>query len=122
MRYFICCLLIVCVLSGVALASPEPSDGDFLPVVESPPADAVLTDVQVISTQTPVASSNGLKGILLQMLGSYDPPVVIYQYQQGNNYSYIREVVPDYPWIGSCLVFLLLIYGIIRFGGVLCRK
>lgn len=96
---------------------------------DSPPSDSIsdewdLISVDVYSVETPVTSSSGLKGALLSILGEYDPPVVVYQYQNSSSgsYSYLREVVPDYPWIGSCLCLLLLLYGIIRFGGVLCRR
>lgn len=64
--------------------------------------------------------TSGLKSILLSILGNYDPVIVEYEYQNSNNYSsYLREVLPDYPWCASFFIFALLIYCTFRIGGAL---
>lgn len=114
-RYIIC---IICVLSALVvpvLAADEPLTTET--EVWS------LTDVSVMSVETPVETSEGLKGALLSILGPYDPPVVIYTYTSTNgNINYVREIVPDYPFLAAAAVLLLLLYGLIRVGGMLCRK
>lgn len=121
MRYLVIALCLVVILCPLASAADEvPYTED---IAESP--DWQLVDVRVMQAPVaPVVSADGLKGALLGIIGQYNPPVVEYQYQNYNQsqYSYLREVVPDYPWIGACLVLLLLLYGLIRLGGTLCRR
>lgn len=71
---------------------------------------------------TPVTSANGLKGILINMLGSYDPQVVQVRYQTGSSsyYSFYNVAFPDVPWIAAALVLLLLLWQLLRMvGGII---
>lgn len=63
---------------------------------------------------SPIESSTGLKGILLDILGPYDNIVTQFKYQQGNNsyYTYVNEITPDYPWIASAVLFIVLLVSI----------
>ncbi len=70
---------------------------------------------------SPIESSTGLKGILLEVLGPYDTIVTQYRYQQGSNqyYTYVNDISPDYPWLASALLFIVLLwalFGILRRG------
>lgn len=60
---------------------------------------------------SPITSSSGLKGILLEVIGPYDNVVTQYKYQQANNsyYTYVNEITPDYPWIASAGLFIALV-------------
>lgn len=60
---------------------------------------------------SPITSSSGLKGILLDIIGPYDNVVTQYKYQQSNNqyYTYVNEITPDYPWIASAGLFIALV-------------
>ena len=111
-------LLPLFVLPAFAADSPELTEEELAS------GDWELVGIEILSIDTPVETSEGLKGALLGILGPYDPPVVVYEYQNQNNQymSYLREVVPDYPFLAACAVLLLLLYGLIRLGGVLCRK
>lgn len=73
-------------------------------------APAELVDIQTYAL-SPITSSSGLKGVLLDVLGPYDNVVTQYKYQQANNsyYTYVNEITPDYPWIGSCLLFTAMV-------------
>lgn len=63
-------------------------------------------------------STTGLKSLLLSVIGDYDPVIVEYEYQNNNNYSsYLREVLPDYPWFASFLMLALMVYCLFRLGG-----
>lgn len=90
----------------------------------SEPSEDVLVGVEVYSL-SPVAAedTSGLKAVLLNLLGSYDAIVVEYEYQNTNGYnSYLREVQPDYVWLCSAAIFLVLIFCVFRAGGALLSK
>lgn len=69
-----------------------------------------LVDIQTYAL-SPITTSSGLKGVILGVIGPYDNVVTQYKYQQGSNsyYTYVNEITPDYPWIGSCLLFIAMV-------------
>ena len=79
-------------------------------------------NVYALNPITP-ASTTGLKSVLLSLIGDYDAIVVEYQYQNPNNsyYNYLREIQPDYCWLCSAAIFLVIVYSIFRLGGALFR-
>lgn len=86
-----------------------------------------ISSVSVVKSVSPVtpSDSNGFKAILLNLLGDYDPVIVEYEYHNPNSQyvSYLREVQPDYPWLISAALFILVIYCLFRLGGaIFCRK
>lgn len=90
--------------------------------IDSP--DAVITDINILSSVAPVQPSDtsGLKAVLLSFLGNYDPVIVEYQYSSGNGYTnYLREVQPDYVWLCSCGLLALMIFCLFKLGGALLR-
>lgn len=97
-----------------------------------PPGDffAEETDysVEVLSVQTvpnaPITSSSGLKGILIQLFGPYDPVVTQFRYQSNTstNYTYVNDISPDYPWLCSAAIFAIVLYCIFKLGGTLFCK
>lgn len=109
------------VQDGLSAAQLEALSND-----QKVPSDYRLTNVSVLSVVSPVdpSDASGLKAVLLEYLGSYDPVVVEYAYQSSNGYtSYIREVQPDYVWLCSAAILLILIYCVFRLGGsLLCRQ
>lgn len=79
----------------------------------------------VTNPNNPITSSSGLKGVLLNLFGPYEAVIVEYRYQNpsSTSYSYVREIQPDYVWGGSLLVFLCLLFCVLRmFGGMLCKR
>lgn len=84
--------------------------------------EGTITSVSVYSV-SPITpdSTTGLKSVILQLIGDYDPIVVEYEYQnQNSSYSsYLREVYPDYVWCASFVMLALIIYCIFRLGGSL---
>lgn len=79
--------------------------------------------VQALDPVTP-SNSNGLKAILLDIIGDYSAITVEYRYTNSNGtYNYLREVQPDYVWMGSALLFIVLIWCTFKLGGaILCKK
>lgn len=62
------------------------------------------------------SDTSGLKKILLEILGPYDNIATQFKYQQQNNsyYTYVNEITPDYPWICSALLFIVLVISVFR--------
>lgn len=88
-------------------------------------SDMELQNVSVLTSVSPVGPSDtsGLKSVLLSFLGDYDPVIVEYEYQSSNGYtSYLREVQPDYVWMGSFLLLSLFVFCLFRLGGSLWRR
>lgn len=81
------------------------------------PVSVALMSVAPITPE----STSGLKAVLLSVIGDYDPVVVEYEYRNNNNtgYSYLREILPDYPWCASFIMLALFVYCIFRLGGAL---
>lgn len=71
----------------------------------------------------PITSSTGLKGIMLDIIGPYDGIVTQYRYMQNSstNYTYVNDVQPDYPWLFSAGLFIVLIWSLFMIGGRLLR-
>lgn len=135
-RGFAVLLVLLSLLSLGAFASepepsPEPSsvpDGGYLPLEEFLQVAGDDYTVEVYSLQsepnTPVTSSTGLKGILLDLFGPYMPTITQFQYRQGSNqyYSYVNDISPDYPWLCSAAIFALVLLCLFKLGGcLLCR-
>lgn len=83
----------------------------------------VGTTVYALSPISP-SNSNGLKSIMLSLIGDWDSIVVEHEYENNNGYtSYVREIQLDYPWLCSCAIFLVVLFCILRGGfSVLCKK
>lgn len=83
----------------------------------------VSVDVYGLSPVTP-SDTNGLKSVLLEFIGNYDPVIVEYEYENANGYnSFLREVQPDYVWLCSAAMLALFILSIFKLGGaILCRR
>lgn len=90
-------------------------------------ADVEPTEVDIsVQALDPVTSSNanGLKAVLLNILGDYSAIQVEFRYQNTNGtYSYVREIQPDYVWLCSAALFGLLVFCTCKAGGAfLCKK
>lgn len=89
---------------------------------------AEITDMQIMplysvdNGQTDIPS-NSLRAVLNNVIGPYSPVVVQYQYQNGQNVGYLREILPDYQWMISAAIFALVLYCVFRLWGVvLCKR
>jgi hypothetical protein len=132
-----CCIGVVCAEDvGDWSVSPTeyveeslPSDNASTVFDASVTSVDQLSDDQIISISqrslAPVTSDDatGLKKILLDLFGSYDPVIIEYEYSSSGGYvNYLREVQPDYVWFAAVLIFMLVLYCIFRLGGALfCR-
>lgn len=116
----------VSTLSQSSSVSDTPTE-DVAPSEENPALgptgeEPVVTGVSIYSV-SPVTPSdtNGLKAVLLGLIGNYDAIVVEYEYRNPNNSynSYLREIQPDYVWIASFCMLALVVYCVFRLGGAL---
>lgn len=136
------CFCVICSLCGVGFAAPSNpyqvggdtsisggggGDGTYivLPddfIIQSAGYDDFMAiDPYSLAPVTP-GNTSGLKAVLLSILGSYDPIVAQYQYNNGSNYGYIREIQPDYVWLVSAGIFAILLYCTWRLvGGMVCK-
>lgn len=101
------------------VTSEEPEEiNPGLGIDESTPT---AVNVYALNPITPEGTT-GLKSVLLSLIGDYDAIVVEYEYTGSNNYTnYLREVQPDYVWLCSAAIFLVVIYSVFRLGGALFR-
>lgn len=101
------------------VTSEEPEEiNPALGIDENTPTSV---NVYALNPITP-ADTTGLKSVLLSLIGDYDAIVVEYEYTGSNNYTnYLREVQPDYVWLCSAAIFLVVIYSVFRLGGALFR-
>lgn len=62
------------------------------------------------------SDTSGLKKVMLEVLGPYDTVVTTYKYMQDGStrYTYISEIQPDYPWIFSAVLFIVLVVSVFR--------
>lgn len=67
--------------------------------------------------------ASGLKAVILDLIGSYDAIVVEHQYENYNgSFNYVREIQPDYVWLCSCGLFVVVLFCILRGGfAALCK-
>ena len=111
--------LVPCLVGGAFASYLAPSD--FFAA-----EDDYTVEVYAVQTapNTPVESSIGLKGILLQLFGPYSPTVTQFRYQSNTstNYTYVNDISPDYPWIWSAVIFTVVLYCTFKLGGTfLCK-
>lgn len=78
-----------------------------------------LTGVRLMSV-APVepADDGSLKSVFLSLIGSYDPVVLEFEYTSNNGYvSYLREVQLDYPWLAAAVLFIVVLWCVMKVGG-----
>lgn len=75
---------------------------------------APVINSKVVSPVDP-KDADGFKAVLLNLIGSYDAIVNEYQYTNSNGYtSYVREITPDYVWMISAGIFIVIMWCIFR--------
>lgn len=75
-----------------------------------------------VYAMSPVTSSSGLKGLLIDVIGPYDTIITQYTYRANtsSNLSYVNDISPDFPWMISAALFIVLIFCVFRtLGGLL---
>lgn len=114
---FVCILLLFVVMFGVSVFADSGS-GLVRDEVET-----VSTDVLRISAQ----DTTGFHAVILGLLGDYNPIAVTtsYQYPSGTGYQtrYQVDVEPDWSWICTAAIFVVIIFCLFRLiGGLFAWK
>lgn len=87
-----------------------------------------VSDISIMPIYTPDTGAGSipagsLRYVLSQVIGPYSPVVVQYQYNNGSNTAYLRQIYPDYVWMISAAIFALMIYCVFRlWGAILCKR
>lgn len=115
-RVSLACLLIL--LLSVLPVFADSGDGVLYREVET-----VSTDVLRISAQ----DTSGFHAVILGLLGDYNPIAVTtsYQYPSGQTYQtrYQVDVEPDWSWICTAAIFVVIIFCLFRLiGGLFAWK
>lgn len=84
------------------------------PIINTLP-EGDLVEVKEVKTRVSPSDSNGLKAIILSLIGDYETVVTDYTYQSSNGYySHSIQIERDWSWIVSACIFALVIYCTIR--------
>lgn len=85
-----------------------------------------IVNVEVVRSTNPITpnDANGLKKILLQLIGNYDMVTAEYTYTSTNGYTSKQVTTEsDYAWMISAGLFIVMIYCIFKlFGGLMNGK
>lgn len=102
----------------------------FVPAFASS-SDRVLSDeIQTVSTDVlriSASDTSGFHAVILGLLGDYNPIAVTtsYQYPSGQTYQtrYQVDVEPDWSWICTAAIFIVIIFCLFRLiGGLFAWK
>lgn len=99
----------------------------FVPCFASDSDPVLREPIQEVSTSTLRISANetsGFHAVILGLLGDYNPIVKDYTYQSSQGYtSHSIEITPDWSWIASAAIFLVIIFCLFRLiGGIFSWK
>lgn len=99
----------------------------LVPVFASSDDTVLREPIQDVSTSTLRISANetsGFHAVILGLLGDYNPIVKDYTYQSSSGYtSHSIEITPDWSWIASAAIFLVIIFCLFRLiGGIFSWK
>lgn len=113
----VCILLLFVVMFGVSVFADSGSS------LVRDEVETVSTDVLRISAQ----DTTGFHAVILGLLGDYNPIAVTtsYQYPSGTGYQtrYQVDVEPDWSWICTAAIFVVIIFCLFRLiGGLFAWK
>lgn len=86
-------------------------------------SDEVIISQQTQQLRISANDTSGLHSIVLSLLGDYNPIATIteYRYPSGTGYQnrYQVDVTPDWSWICTCVLFIVVVYCFFRIiGGI----
>lgn len=79
-----------------------------------------LTSVDTVVKSSTPQNTNGLKSVVLSVIGNYETTVTDYTYTTYNGSTqHSINVEPDYPWIWTTIIFIVCLYSMFRLYGLL---
>lgn len=132
-KWLISILLVACIglfpafahaTSDISVTTTLDTDEPIKVVIEDNKTDSdiKLKGVSVTRQTVTPQDSNGLKSIMLGLIGDYETVVTDYTYQSGSSgyYSHSINIERDWSWIMTCALFIVVIYCVFRaVGGIL---
>lgn len=112
-KYIVIILVLIMVLCSAS----------FSYATDSAIKDSVLEKVEIKSKKISSSDANGLKSVLLDMIGDYEAVITDYTYQNYNGTTqHSINVEKDWSWIMSCAMFIVVVYCVFRaIGGIICK-
>lgn len=98
------------------------TDVSVSPIIQTLP-EGELLEVKSTTNRVSASDANGLKSLMLTLIGDYDTVVTDYTYQSSNGYTtHSIQIERDWSWIISAVLFAVVIYCTIRgIVAILCR-
>ena len=114
-KKFICFIVLVLILtfslSGVFADELSVNYNDENVTIES--GNTTLSVSRISANDT-----TGLHSLMLRLIGDYNPIVKDYAYTSSSGYTtHSIDISPDWSWIMSCALFIIVIYCVFRFIG-----
>lgn len=76
-------------------------------------------NVEITSLRISANQTSGLHSVMLSLIGDYNPIVKDYTYTSSNGYtSHSIDIQPDWSWIATCALFIVVIYCVFRLFGL----
>lgn len=110
-------MVFVLILSSSAFA-------DDLEITETPKeGEYILVETKQEVLRVSASETSGLHSVVLGVIGDYNPIVKDYTYQNYNGTTqHSIEISPDWSWIASAFIFVVIIFCVFRFLGGLFSK
>lgn len=138
-RIRIVCLVLITLLSFSVLSFASSDSSDSMAFDTSGVSQTLdresssedFSDVQIVDIQNlriSPSDTSGFHAVILGLLGDYNPIAVTtaYQYPSGTGYTtrYQVDVEPDWSWICTAAVFVVIIFCLFRLVGGLfsCKR
>lgn len=102
---------------------PAISYADELKVTYSPDEIRVGSETSTLQVlRVSPSDTSGLHSLFLTLIGDYNPVVKDYTYQSTQGYtSHSIEITPDWSWIMTAALFIIVVYCFLRIvGGLIC--
>lgn len=89
---------------------------------------SISEDTEIVTTQTSqlrvsASDTTGLHSLVLSLIGDYNPIATIteYRYPSGTGYQnrYQVDVTPDWSWICTCALFIIVVFCFFRLIGAI---
>lgn len=118
--YVLVFILVLCLCTCVAFADGDHNQESNLGYSTDQMGETSdeVTVLRISANQT-----SGLHRIILTLIGDYNPIVTDHTYQNYNGYTqHAIDVTPDWSWISTCFLFVVVIFCTFRFiGGLFSR-
>lgn len=85
-------------------------------------SDIISVDIKTAKSPVTSEDADGLKAIVLGLIGSYDMVTTEYTYTSSNGYTSKQVTTePDYAWMFSAGFFAIVLYSLFRVLGVIVK-